>query len=158
MTDQPDPNDLLTIEANARRDLHVDHASHRPLSEGYELVGLIGEAEFARVFGLPLDLSRRPGGDGRVDFIVPFRITVDVKTARKASNLIEEQGKVSCDIYVLAEYSDDGKRADLIGWEKGEKLARAPVRDFGHGIQNHYIPRENLRPISELLKRVMRLT
>lgn len=157
MSEQLDPNELLMIEANARHELHADHPSHRPLSDGYELVGLIGEAEFARVFKLPLDLNRRPNGDGRVDFIVPFRITVDVKTARKANNLIEEQGKVSCDIYVLAEYFDEDKRADLLGWEKGEVLARAPVRDFGKGILNHYIPRERLRPIPDLLKRVMRL-
>jgi hypothetical protein len=148
---------LLKQEAAARHTLHADHVSHRPLSEGYEDVGLIGEAEFARVSGLPLDLKRRPGGDGRVDFVVPLRATVDIKTARRAFNLIEEEGKATCDIYVLAEYSDDTSRATLLGWEKGSVLARAPVRDFGHGILNHHIPRDRLRPIEDLLRRIMRL-
>jgi hypothetical protein len=150
-------SDFFSIEADARHSLHSDHASHRPLSEGYELVGLVGEGEFSRVSHQPLDLNRRPGGDGRVDFVVPFRVTIDVKTARKAGNLIEEEGKVTCDVYVLAEYSDDTRSAILVGWEKGSVLARAPLRDFGHGILNHYIPRDQLRPIPDLLKRMMRL-
>lgn len=158
MAEQRDPNELLMIEADARQALHADHASHRPLSEGYELIGLIGEAEFARVFKQPLDLNRRPNGDSRVDFVVPFRVKVDVKTARKPLYLIEEEGKVTCDVYVLAQYFDEGQTAGLLGWEKGEVLARAPVRDFGKGILNHYIPRENLRPVSDLLNRVMRLS
>jgi hypothetical protein len=158
MNDDFDPVvEALKIAAEARHSLHTNHDSHRPLSDGYELVGVVGEAEFSRVSNLPFDFNQRPRGDGRVDFVAPFRVTIDVKTARKAMNLIEEEGKVSCDIYVLAEYSDDTRAATLLGWEKGSVLARAPIRDFGHGILNHYIPRDSLRPMADLLKRLMRL-
>ena len=147
----------LQAVAAQRGTLHREHASSRPLSEGYELVGLVGEAEFSRVAQMPMDLTRRPGGDGRVDFVVPLRFTVDVKTFRNPGNLIQEIGKVSADIYVLAKYHDDSRRAELLGWEWGSALVKAPTRDFGYGIVTHYIAREELRPMSSLLERIMRL-
>lgn len=149
--------ELLRIEAEERSKLHANHASRRPLSDDYDLLGLAGEAEFQRTFHVPLDLNRRPSGDGRVDFIVPLRFTLNVKTARKPFYLIEEQGKVACDLYVLAQYFDDTRKAELLGWEWGQVLARAPVRDFGHGIINHFIPRDQLKSMAELRKRIMRL-
>jgi hypothetical protein len=147
---------FLADAAEERQALHSGHASSRPLSEDYERVGLDGEAEFARTYHLPLDLERRPGGDKGIDFVVPLRFTVDVKTARKADYLICEQGKVCADIYVLAEYVDS-KAAVLLGWEWGATLARAPVRDFGYGIISHYIPRCALKKMPEFAARLMRL-
>src|SRR5262245_14514790 len=138
---------VLDGEATERSASHAPHASQRPLSLGYELVGLVGEAQFASDFQLPLNFGARPGGDGRVDFVLPMRFTVDVKTARKPLHLIEEQGKVVADIYVLAGYDDEHRAAEMLGWELGNVLRRAPVRDFGHGIINHYIPRAELRPM-----------
>jgi len=120
--------------ADSRHDLHSGHSSSRPLSEDYELVGLSGEFAFAEVCGLLPDLTVRPGGDKGVDFTVPLRFTVDVKTARKAGNLIHEQGKPMVDIYVLAEFDDEKKKATLVGWEYGRNLAKAPAKDFGYGV------------------------
>jgi hypothetical protein len=148
---------LLEIEAERRVALHANHVSNRPLSDDYEFVGLAGEAEFACVFKQPLDLNAKPSGDGNIDFIVPLAFSVDVKTARKAIHLIHEHGKPVADIYVLAEYSDDTRRAKLTGWEYGAKLAAAPIKDFGHGVLNHYIHRDSLRSIADLLRRVMHL-
>lgn len=146
---------LLEIEAQARHDLHRDHASSRPLSDDYELIGLVGEAAFSKAFRQPMDLTRRPSGDKGVDFVVPWRMTVDVKTARKAFHLIHEAGKPFCDVYVLAEYDDATRSARLVGWEWGPVLRRAPTRDFGHGVVNHFIPREQLRPMALLGQRIM---
>ena len=151
-------DDFLALEAERRALLHVDSPGRRPLSENYELVGLAGEAEFATAYGLPLNLRRKPGGDGGVDFIIPLAFTVDVKCFRNPENLIQEEGKVVADIYVLAEYSDDDRRAVLLGWEYGANLARAPVRDFGRGIVNHHIHRDKLRRMGELGRRIMRFT
>ncbi len=46
---------------------------------------------------------------------MPLRFTVDVKTACKAFNLILEVGRVTADIYVLAEFNWEGERARLVG-------------------------------------------
>jgi hypothetical protein len=149
--------DLLEIEAERRLELHVNSPGRRPLSEDYELVGLVGEAEFATTYDLPLNLRRLPGGDRGVDFVVPLAFSVDVKCFRKAINLIQEQDKVVADIYVLSEYSDIDRHARLLGWEYGSILARAPVKDFGYGIITHYIHRDYLRPMDDLGSRMMRL-
>jgi hypothetical protein len=148
----------LTKHAAARAALHAGHASSRPLSDGYERVGLAGEFEFGRLCGQMPDLSERPAGDKGVDFVVPLLYTVDVKTARKARNLIHEASKpLAADIYVLAECGEDGE-ATLLGWVWRAALAKAGVRDFGHGIDNRFVPREMLRPMSDLAARVWRAT
>lgn len=149
--------DLLEIEAERRLELHANSPGRRPLSEDYELVGLVGEAEFATTYDLPLNLRRLPGGDRGIDFMVPLAFSVDVKCFRKAINLIQEEGKVVADIYVLAEYSDADRRARMLGWEYGSVLIRAPVKDFGYGIITHYIHRTCLRPMGDLESRMMRL-
>ena len=146
--------DMLQKIADDRAELHADHASSRVWTPDCHLVGLVGEAEFARVFAQPLDLNERPGGDGGVDFTLPIRMTVDVKTARKPVFLIEKEGLVVADIYVLAGYSDELGRAELLGWTTGALLAAAPIRDFGYG-PNHAIAREELRPMETLRQKVM---
>jgi len=145
---------ILKDEAESRHDAHKNHASSRPLSEDYELIGLLGEAKFGELTGLMPDLERKLSGDNGVDFVVPLKFTVDVKTARKAFHLIHEEGKAVADIYVLAAYDDNTKKTKLIGWEWGAVLQRAPVKDFGYGIKNHYIPADQLRPMSQLQKRI----
>lgn len=147
-------DEMVAKAASERQSLHKDHATSRPLSEGYEDVGMAGEVAFGRFSGLMPDLERRPGGDGGTDFDLPVVFTVDVKTARKAGHLIHEVGKRFADIYVLAEYDDGDKTACLVGWAWGIALRAAPTKDFGYGIVNHYIPRENLRPMGDL-KRMM---
>lgn len=147
---------IVSQEARDRHEAHKHHASSRPLSDDYELIGLLGEVEFGKLTGQMVDLERRLDGDKGVDFVVPLNFTIDVKTARKAFNLIHEAGKSFADIYVLARYDDETKTTELLGWEWGAVLAKAPVRDFGHGIKNHYIAAENLRPMSELVRRINR--
>jgi hypothetical protein len=147
---------IITKHASARAALHAGHASSRPLSEGYENVGLAGEFEFGRFCGQMPDLSERPAGDKGVDFVVPLLYTVDVKTARKAHSLIHEASKpLAADIYVLAEYGEDDE-AKLVGWVWRAALAKADIKDFGHDIDNRYIPREMLRPMEELGRRIWR--
>ncbi len=147
---------VVSQEARDRHEAHKHHASSRPLSDDYELVGLLGEVAFGKLTGQMVDLERRLDGDKGIDFVVPLNFTVDVKTARKAFHLIHEEGKGLADIYVLAQYDDENKTAELLGWEWGAVLARAPVKDFGYGIKNHYISADKLKPMSELVKRINR--
>lgn len=150
--------DIMATEAAARERVHIEAGNHRDaFSNDYELVGLMGELQFAREFQQPLDLSRQAGGDPGHDFALPVRFTVNVKTARRPVYLIHEQGKVVADIYVLAGFDDEPARAYLLGWQLGQVLAQAPVRDFGYGKLSHYIPAEQLRPMQQLRARMMRL-
>ena len=136
--------------ARQRESVHQDHKSSRPLSDDYEFIGISGEAKFAEEWGLPLDIEIRPGGDGGQDFRLDGIGKVDVKTAQRPGNLIVEVGKVHSDAYVLAGYSKETDETKLIGWEFKDKILKAPTRDFGYGIINHYISRHELRPMSEL--------
>lgn len=156
-------NDEITREALARHEAHINHASSRPLSENYELVGLRGEDVLARTFGVKVDMSRRLDGDNGVDIWINLSVggeirkyPIDIKTARKPFNLIVEQGKVKRGtIYILAGYNDRDDDASLIGWEWSRTVSLAPIKDFGYGILNHYINRAKLRRIKELLERAI---
>ena len=144
----------MSIRAIAKRrhDIHKNHASSRPLSKDYELVGLSGEIAFGEFANLEADLSERPEGDNGVDFEAPNGMTIDVKTARRAYNLIHETGKKFANIYVLAQYDENTESATLMGWEYGTTLAKAPTKDFGYGIINHYISKDRLRPMVDIKK------
>lgn len=144
--------------ADERHQLHEDHPTHRPLSDGYERVGLAGEIAFSKATGMACDLERRPGGDSGRDFRIYLSHSVDVKTARKPYNLLLEKGTEKlADIYVLARYHDDGE-VSFVGWEWGVKLARQPTKKFhDDGPENHYIPATELRPMDELWVRMLKL-
>lgn len=135
--------------ARFRDNMHLEHESRRPLSQDFEDVGLAGEVAFAEAYNLPLDLRSITTGDKGVDFNTVAG-SVDVKTARKAFNLIVEEGKVLADIYVLARYDDKTQTAKMLGWEYGSELKKCPVKDFGYGVINHYKSVRKLRDMSDL--------
>jgi len=138
----------IGLLAKEREEAHKGHASSRPLSENYELVGLAGETVFAEEFGTHLDERRLPAGDGGVDFA--FTIRIDVKTARKAVHLLVEQGKQPADVMVLAEYDDRTGKATLVGWEWGRVMMRCGTRNFGYGVISHYKHRDTLKTMDSL--------
>ena len=135
--------DNIRKMAADREKLHKNHASSRPLSKDYEYIGLKGEEKFAEEFNLVLDGELKPGGDKGHDFSSSLG-AIDIKTARKAYNLIVEEGKVRADVYVLAQYEDYTDSVKLLGWASKDEVLEAPVRDFGYGIMNHYIPKNDL--------------
>jgi hypothetical protein len=122
------------------------------------MVGVAGELALSQLTGMAPDLSLRPAGDDGVDSLIFLRYTVNVHAARKPFNLIHEEGQKMADIMILASYDDETQQSELLGWEWGKTLLQAPVKDFGHGVMNHHIPRANLRPLSELSDRVINIT
>ena len=138
----------------SRTDLHNEHSSQRILSKDHDKVGLAGEFSFGEFCGLWPDTRLLSGGDSGVDFRVKLSFTVDVKTYRKPGNLIHEKGKPFADIFVLAKYEESTGKSRLLGWEWGSKLKKAPVRDFGYGVINHYISASQLRSMKELQGRL----
>ena len=148
--------EFLKAEAAARTQLHGGHASQRLWSKEQDLVGLAGEAQFARQYGQALDLRRAPKGDRGIDFTVPLAFTVDVKCARNPDRLLQAQGKVLADIYVLAGYRERDCGADLLGWQWGRNLSAAPLCDPGdRGVPAHYIEASQLYRMSDLGRRLM---
>lgn len=136
--------------AQRRHVIHREQKAHRPLSEGYEYIGLAGQYEFSRRFDLPMDLSDKPQGDQGENFITPIG-SIQIKTARQAKNLfLELNGTSKADILVLAEYDEHGDEVELLGWEFASTLRRKPVRDFGYGVLNHYMDSNDLLPMGEL--------
>jgi len=122
------------------------------LSPDYDYVGVAGEIAFAREFGLEVDTTARPEGDGGVDFTLSNGLTVDVKTYRKPYHLLREVNKPHADILVLAGFSDSTGEAHLIGWEWDSEMVKCPTRDFGYGIVSHCKAAGELREISELAR------
>ena len=139
--------------AKAREELHSNHASSRPLSKDYDLLGVLGEIAMSLRYGVPFDAKLRPAGDGGRDVLLPMKFITDVKIARTPGNLIVEQGKVKAQLYVLGRHNE-GTLPTLLGWETRAAVLAAPVKDFGYGILNHYIPADRLRSMEHLDRRV----
>lgn len=140
-----------------RHELHKDHPTHRPLSEGYESVGIAGEIALSAFTGMAPDFTLKTRGDGGIDAHIYLRYSINVHCARKPANLIHEVGKEMADIMVLAGFDESRKEAECLGWEWGRVLLNAPQGDFGKGVLNHYIARKHLRDMSELEERMLKL-
>ncbi len=118
-------------------------------------IGMQGEIEFSRVFGLPLDLTPRRTGDGGVDFLLPTTLgdfVVDVKTATHYPPwmLVPVKDCVATTIYVLASYLDG--RVKLHGWQWGKRVEKGERGDFAHtGKDNYRLMPNELRPMIDLL-------
>ena len=78
-------------------------------------------------------------------------VSIEVITGKEPQNLIVAGGNVRPNtVYVLAGlYDDKPGRVALMGWEWGHTLLKAPTQDFGC-VLSHYIPRNELRSMSEL--------
>jgi len=138
--------------AARRHALHSSQISHRPLSNDYELVGLVAEAAVARRLGLDMDLSDHPEGDGRVDFYTHIG-TIDAKGAQKPKHLLREVGKPHSDILVLVKVSIVQKMYRIIGWEYDSEMLECATGNMpGYTVNNHIKPAGDLRSISELDK------
>lgn len=149
-------DDTLREVADARARLHADDRSSRPLSPDYELIGLLGEREFSRQSGLPMDLALRRRGDGGRNFTMPDGRTVHVTAARNPVHLLVEAGKSKADVHVLSQVHGDLAGATLLGWETDQVARLHEKRTMpGYTIMNHAVPAHSLRPIKELIDIIM---
>lgn len=121
-------------------------------------IGAKAEIAFGRLSGIPVDTNSYLTGDGNVDFKVLFRdkvLTVDVKGARNPLYLfVKEKDIDNCaTILVLAEVLGD--EVMFLGWATRKMMRASPVRDFGYGIRNHYLPASNLRSMFDLIAEIV---
>lgn len=113
-------------------------------------IGAAGELAFAKQYGLDVDEEARPGGDGHIDFKVG-KVTIDVKTARKAYNLLVKEWEIdkAADVLVLGQYIND-EHVEFLGWIHRENLRMRDKKDFGKGIVSYYVAAGNLNPMKDL--------
>ena len=147
-------DDIVEV-ANRRSKLHVNHATRRELGADHDLVGLLGQWEFAKQFCLEVDLSDKPAGDGRINFITDIG-TINVATYRKPYNLLREVGKECAAYHVLGRFKADGSYGTysygvkLLGWTSDKEMLQCPIRDFGYGVSSYYMQVRDLRPMIKL--------
>ncbi len=146
---------------------HPGHRNFRPHVRpvGANLMGLRAEEAFAQRYGLTIDLTTRPEGDGGVDLRIPLltdyfiveTFAVDCKAAIKPKDLIVEATRTKpLTIYVLARYYEESDQCELLGWQWGKYLLRSVPKDYGYGILNYWCPRSSLRDLGELdMRRVI---
>jgi hypothetical protein len=142
--------------ARRREEVHKDSPTSRPISPDYEFLGVVGEWVFEEITGFPMDRSVKREGDGRVDFMTPLG-PLDVKTARKAYNLLRECDKEHADVLVLAQFHEGPPvGATLLGWEWGRVMLECPTRVFrgDWGILNHFKAAQQLRSMHTLYFRL----
>lgn len=118
--------------ANERHKQKKSLPSHNPMSDNYELVGVLGEMAYSLATGQEMDYTLRIEGDNGTD----FRGGINVKTSEKGKgrHLIEYMDKEIPPIYVYVLVDIKRKKATLSGWIRGEDfLKQAEVVDFGYG-------------------------
>jgi hypothetical protein len=147
---RPDEDRQLQMHATARLAIHEGQASHPPLSDGGEEIGLAGEIAFARWAEVEPDLTLRPMGSGSVNFKINGK-KINVSTARTPTYLIVERHKAKADVYVLYAYREQTRDARAIGWASKDEVQKASIRDAGGmGIKSYTIPHQLLHPMPEL--------
>lgn len=156
--------DELRPIAIRRMRLHVDDASTRRLIDDYEMIGLVVEVAFGKLFDLPVNMELLPRGDGGDDFGT-LAGTIDVKGASKqywigpttkAWVLAREVEKDAADILVLGKYLGGG-HVEFMGWERDEEMVKCPTAQFHpDGPVNYYKLAEELRPMEELAEIIRR--
>ena len=143
---------MLRDIADTRARIHATDKSSRPMSDNYELVGLLGQREFSIRSGLPMDVSIRHEGDGGLNFRTRTGTTIHVSTARSPVHLLCEADKPAADIHVLAKVNDTLTGATLLGWEYDRIMRMCPKRKMiSTGPWNHVMLARDLRPVDDLL-------
>ena len=143
----------------ARQDAHPTGSPRyyeNPYTE--HIIGMAGELAFGKRYCLNVDKSIRPDGDGHVDFRAVMNngkvITIDIKTAIKAYNLLIKEREINkCAIVlVLAQYDPANGEVCFLGWRTKGFMKTMPKKVFSSrlGIMNYYCPRDQLNSMEEL--------
>ena len=122
------------------------------------IIGMAGEIAFGKRYCLNVDKSIRPDGDGHVDFRAVMNngkvITIDIKTAIKAYNLLIKEWEIDdCSlVLVLAQYDPANEEVSFLGWQTKGIMKTMPKKVFSPrlGIMNYYCQRDQLRSMEEL--------
>jgi len=118
---------------------------------------MAGELAFGKRYCLNVDKSIRPDGDGHVDFRAVMNngktLTIDIKTAIKAYNLLIKEWEINdCSlVLVLAQYDPANEEVSFLGWQTKGVMRKMPKKVFSWlNIMNYYCPQNQLRSMKEL--------
>lgn len=121
-----------------------------------DIIGITGEIEFGKRYNLKPDLEIKPNGDGHVDFKVKFNnkttVTIDVKTAQKAYNLLVKEWEIDkcSDILVLCKYNGEND-VEFLGWTTKKIMKKQPKKIFSSlNINNYYLHSSKLNKMEML--------
>lgn len=134
--------------------------ANRKWSDDYVRVWLAGEIALAEFTGIKPDFTSKFNGDGGTDSVLQFkdgsRYRVNVKTSKKPYNLVAEPNRSRADIYMLAQYFPETKKASIIGWQWASVVYKKPKRTLSlNGVPLHCLPIDELRDI-RILKEKMK--
>lgn len=138
-----------------RTELHTGQASQTLRGKNTDQIAMKGEFFFAKTTGMMPNLKEKIAGDSGIDFIVAIMMTLDVKTSRIGDRLLHKAGKPTADLYVLVHYIEAIDDCEYVGWTTRQFLLNKEPRDTGCGIINHEVLAGELRPIEELLRRMV---
>lgn len=149
----------------ARRDAaHAGQPVTNDFSDDRQLLGMQGETAFGEFSGLYPHTHDGPYGDGGIDFTVPLKFTVDVKTTTFAGSDAEPMhlkhfvGHQMADIFVLAYHEQAQNSTRLMGWCWKSELKDGEKRQFPpHNRDNYCLPVRSLHPMRELRDRLIRI-
>lgn len=122
--------------------------------------GVVGELAFAQEFQIPVDQIKRLSPTQVGNFVLLDGTRVDVRSSRaqQASLIVPPKvvNRGGVDVFVLAQVTQTGKSAKLIGWATRAEVKEAPVRSIStipgaHDV--HVIMPFQLRDIDTLKMR-----
>ena len=103
-----------------------------------DLIGVIAEQAFAKTYGVAMNMSITPMGDGGADFITRKGNWVDIKaTKRPDGRLMVKKHRLTADIYVLAIVNTESGAVDFAGWTTKQDIIEHATREFHQG-ENFY--------------------
>jgi hypothetical protein len=157
----------LYAEARRRSGFHDGQQPERRFTPAYEIIGLIAERDWSALTGAPRPDTEAigAGSDGGHDFEHKVwaenwsvaTLLVDVKGAQKPYGLLVEAGKVRKNVaYVLGLVDLSGQRVSAwLGYAWGAEVLQYPPRAWPRHVVNHVVPVAKLRPVAELLDRML---
>jgi hypothetical protein len=121
-------------------------------------VWLAGEIALAEFTGIRPDFTNKFYGDGGTDSYINLMVdglktkkTINIKTSKKPYNLVAEPNRNKADIYMLAHYFPETKRARIIGWQWSKIIHQCPTKKLDErGVDLHIMPFHQLRDLQIL--------
>lgn len=130
--------------------------TNRPLDSEADRLGIAGEVALARLLGIPHEPSAAGPTPGYQ--LVFNALRIKVLTSRTPGHLLVKHGKVAADLYVLCGCTGEPDPANIwfAGWCPASVVRVAEVktmnRSADYTVPSHAVPRDALRPITELTK------
>jgi hypothetical protein len=122
----------LAVEiAEARHNQKKNYKTHKPLSDNYEVVGVLGELVFSLIIQQHMDIELKKEGDDGFDFA---KSNIKTSEEHKARHLIEFKDKQFFGYYYFVIVNLQNKYGFVRGYIHSKEFReKAQLIDFGYG-------------------------